>query len=73
MGSLNKVEPGKLKGKPGNSLKSLNQADNQPYFLVYQKLNKAENADFQSYAAGRCYITMLKNAENSEHFTTEQF
>ena len=27
MGSFNKVEPGNLKGKPGNSLKSLIHAD----------------------------------------------
>ena len=40
MGSLNKDELGKLKGKPGNSLKSLNQADKlkQSHFLVYHKL-----------------------------------
>ena len=32
------------------------------YWII--RLNKAENADFQSYAAGRGYITMLGNAEN---------
>ena len=40
IGSLSKVELGKSKGKPGNSLKSLNQADKQPYSLVYHKLKK---------------------------------
>ena len=30
---------------------------------LYAK-NKAENADFQSYAAGRGYITMIRNAKN---------
>ena len=40
MGSLSKVELGKLKGKPGNPLKSLNQADKlkQSHFFVYHKL-----------------------------------
>ena len=42
MGSLNKDELGKLKGKPGNSLKSLNQADKlkQSHFLINHKLKK---------------------------------
>ena len=43
MGSLNKDELGKLKGKPGNSLKSLiqvNKLEAASQFLVYHKLKK---------------------------------
>ena len=49
IGSLNKVEPGNLKGKPGNSSKSLNQANKleQPHFFVYHKLKSEPDSMFK--------------------------
>ena len=40
-------------------------SDLECYTVAVFKRNKAENADFQSYAAGKGYITMLRNAEHS--------
>ena len=39
-----------------------NQRLEQSILKLYTNKNKTENADFQSYAAGRGYITMLRNA-----------